>query len=97
MLKTIYDKRKFTYNAETNTIKTNELSFGGKFDTEIQILNSETGGSCLFSFTEMTGSEWDPATKCIYHSVSGIKLEVSQDAELTEIRAKAYLKAKMRH
>ena len=67
------------------------------FDTSYDLVNPKTERSMRFHFSHSTGSEWDPATKWIYWNLEKcIKLEVSNDPEMTAKASEAYLSAKLR-
>lgn len=67
------------------------------FRTEYEVFNPKTGETVTFKFSHSTGSEFDPATKWIYWNIDkNIRLEVSNDPEMTAIAAENYLRAKTR-
>jgi hypothetical protein len=82
-----------TYVKEDNTFYGTEREI--PFDTSYKVTNLKTGRSEQFDFVQSTGSEWDPKTRWIYKSPSGISLVISNDEEITALRADAYLKAKL--
>jgi len=65
-----------------------------RFATTYNVLNAKSGKSMLFEFKNSTGPEFDPNTKWIYESNTGIKLIVCNDPKITANAAAAYLAAK---
>lgn len=88
-----FDKTKHQFDEANKTISCNELTVP-PFDTRYTVVNNK-GKEKVFDLSGSTGSEWEPDTKWIYKSEDGWTLEVSQDAELTKKRAKAYLNHKL--
>ena len=82
-----------TFNKEDKTFYGTEREI--PFDTSYEVKNLSTGASEVFSFVESTGSEWDPKTRWIYKSKSGLVLVISNDPQITKMRSDAYLKAKI--
>lgn len=68
------------------------------FATEYEVFNPKTGKSEIFKFSHSTGSEFDPNTKWIYWNIDkNIRMDVSNDPQMTQIAAENYLKAKTRN
>jgi hypothetical protein len=67
------------------------------FRTEYDVFNPKTGATEKFKFSHSTGPEFDPNTKWIYWNLeNNIRMEVSNDPEMTAIAAENYLQAKTR-
>lgn len=90
-----FNSEKHHYNVETKTFTMSEKDV--RFDTQYNIKNLKTGNSELFDFVHSTGPEFDPNTKWIYKSQTGLTLEVCNDKEITEQLAKNYLEHKLKH
>jgi hypothetical protein len=69
---------------------------GIPFATDYSVLNSQTGSQKEFTFSHSTGPEFDPTTRWVYKSSDGLTLEVHNDAQMTQLAAQSYLKAKLR-
>jgi len=93
-MKIIFNPAKMHY--EEGTFHVSEVDTPG-FATEYTILNPQTGGEKTFHLSHSTGSEWDPKTVWIYKTkgAPALELRVSQNPEITRMREKAYLKAKL--
>jgi len=95
MTEITFDPTRHKFSNDTKTISISEKDV--TFDTAYTVMNPKTGNSKRFDFTHSTGSEFDPNTKWIYKADNGVTLEVCNDAVITEIRAKEYLKHKLKH
>ena len=90
----VYDPTTISYDKASKTFSMSEKD-APPFATSYDFKNPNTGKVKRFEFKEMTGSEWDPKTKSIYKH-EDITLEICNDPQITETRAKMYLNAKTR-
>ena len=81
------------FKKEDNTFYGSERDI--RFDTSYEVKNVTTGKSEIFDFKQSTGPEFDPDTKWLYESKSGIKLVIGNDPRITKASAKAYLDHKL--
>lgn len=85
-------KGKYTFVNNTFTMSERDV----KFATSFKITNPKTGNSMLFNFQYSTGPEFDPNTRWVYISDTGVKLELKNDPITTQIARENYLKYKLR-
>ncbi len=90
----LFNPKKHTYEKNTKTFSVSEADV--QFATEYRIINPKTQGEMEFTFSHSTGPEFDPNTKYVYKS-GEYTLEVCNDKQITEHRAKLYLQAKTRN
>lgn len=81
---------------KNNTFFVNERDT--RFDTSYDVYNPESGKYVTFDLSHSTGSEWDPKTIWIYKNKKlNLELHISQDPDITNIRANNYLNHKLKN
>lgn len=92
--KIIFDKKKMLFKNKTFFVNERDTTF----DTSYDVFNPLTGKSVTFNLSHSTGSEWDPETVWIYKNKDlNLELHISQDPNITNIRANNYLKHKLKN
>lgn len=91
----IFENDTMHYDKKNKTFQVSEVHAGG-FATVYRVLNPKTGEHKDFELSHSTGPEFDPKTRWVYKS-GDLTLEVCNDEYVTEIQARNYLKAKLRH
>lgn len=90
----IFDEKKMMFKDHTFHINERDTTFNTRYD----ILNPKTGKRVTFELSHSTGSEWDPKTIWVYKNTDlGLQLHISQDINITKLRAESYLKNKLKN
>lgn len=91
-MRIIFDDKTMVFKDKTFYV--NEKDTPG-FATSYKVFNPKTGKYAEFELSHSTGSEWDPKTIWIYKNKElNLELHISQDPDITKIRANNYLKNK---
>lgn len=67
------------------------------FDMSYIVLNPDTGKMLVFELSHSTGPEFDPKTIWVYKNKDlNLELHISQDPNITKVRANNYLNHKLK-